>query len=299
MKIIELIISNDEDGIEAISLVDRPAIESNFITLAKEYEMNLAEVDLEKKILMGPALIPNKMIYRKDGDQKYQVFFSESTVEKASQMFLQNGNQSNATLQHQTKVNGMSLVESWIITDPKMDKSKSYGFSLPKGTWMVSMKADNQEIWAKAKSGEIKGFSIEGYFADKLSLELLPQINDDELANIVHQILFNESNVKLKSYNDYGDDVRNNAKRGIELNEKNGNKCATQTGKVRAQQIANGENLSINTIKRMYSYLSRAETYYNENDLNACGTISYLLWGGKSALSYSRNKLKELNEINL
>jgi len=192
MKIIELIISNDEDGIEAISLVDRPAIESNFITLAKEYEMNLAEVDIEKKILMGPALIPNKMIFRKDGESKYQVYFSESTVEQASQMYLKNGNQSNATLQHKTKIQGMSLVESWLITDPTMDKSKSYGFDLPKGTWMVSMKADNEEIWAKAKSGEIKGFSIEGYFADKLSLELLPDIKDEELVSQILNILENE-----------------------------------------------------------------------------------------------------------
>jgi hypothetical protein len=192
MKIIELIISNDEDGIEAISLVDRPAIESNFITLAKEYEINLAEVDTEKKILMGPALIPNKMIFRKDGKEKYQVFFSENTVEQASQMYLKNGNQSNATLQHQTKIDGMSLVESWIITDPEMDKSKSYGFSLPKGTWMVSMKADNEEIWLKAKSGEVKGFSIEGYFADKLSLELLPEISDEELVNQIINVIENE-----------------------------------------------------------------------------------------------------------
>jgi hypothetical protein len=192
MKIIELIIENDMDGIEAISLVEKPAIESNFITLAKEYEMNLAEVDGEKHILMGPALIPNKMIFRKEGDLKYQVYFSEATVEQASQMYLQNGNQSNATLQHKTKIQGMSLVESWLITDPEMDKSKSYGFNLPKGTWMVSMKADNEQIWAKAKSGEIKGFSIEGYFADKLSLELLPEIKDEELVSQILNILENE-----------------------------------------------------------------------------------------------------------
>jgi hypothetical protein len=98
----------------------------------------------------------------------------------------------------------------------------------------------------------------------------------------------------LESYSDYGTEIKNNAKRGIELNEKNGNKCATQTGKVRAQQIANGEKLSVETIKRMYSYLSRAEVYYDETDTTACGTISYLLWGGKSALSWSRNKLNEL-----
>jgi hypothetical protein len=103
-----------------------------------------------------------------------------------------------------------------------------------------------------------------------------------------------ESIVKMESYSDYGDGIRNNAKRGIELNEKNGNKCATQTGKVRAQQLANGEPISIETIKRMYSFLSRAETYYDETNTEACGTISYLLWGGKAALGWSRNKLREL-----
>jgi len=100
------------------------------------------------------------------------------------------------------------------------------------------------------------------------------------------------------SFSDYGQEIRNNAKRGIELNDKVNNKCATQVGKVRAQQLADGEPISVETIKRMYSYLSRAETYYDETDTTACGTISYLLWGGKSALSWSRNKLRELGLIN-
>ena len=103
----------------------------------------------------------------------------------------------------------------------------------------------------------------------------------------------------MESYSDYGSGIANNAKKGIELNEKNGNKCATQVGKVRAQQLANGEPISVETIKRMYSYLSRAETYYDETDTSACGTISYLLWGGKAGLAYSRNKLRELGEIEL
>jgi hypothetical protein len=101
------------------------------------------------------------------------------------------------------------------------------------------------------------------------------------------------------TYADYGDGVKNNAKRGIELNERNGNKCATQTGKVRAQQLANGEGVSLQTIKRMHSYLSRAETYYDNADSTSdCGYISYLLWGGKAALGWSRNKLRELGELN-
>jgi hypothetical protein len=103
----------------------------------------------------------------------------------------------------------------------------------------------------------------------------------------------------VESYTDYGDEVKSNAKRGIELNDKVNNKCATQVGKVRAQQLADGKPISLETIKRMYSYLSRAETYYDEGDTEACGTISFLLWGGKSGLSWSRNKLKELGEIEL
>jgi hypothetical protein len=100
--------------------------------------------------------------------------------------------------------------------------------------------------------------------------------------------------IEMESYSDYGSGISNNAKRGIELNEKNNNKCATQVGKVRAQQLAKGEPISVETIKRMYSYLSRAEVYYDESDMNSCGTISFLLWGGKAGLGYSKNKLREL-----
>jgi hypothetical protein len=105
--------------------------------------------------------------------------------------------------------------------------------------------------------------------------------------------------LNLKTYGDYGSGVRNNAKRGIELNKKVNNRCATSVGKIRAQQLARGEKLSVSTIKRMYSYLSRAETYYDAGDSKACGTISYLLWGGKAGLAWSRGKLRELGEIEL
>ena len=101
----------------------------------------------------------------------------------------------------------------------------------------------------------------------------------------------------MESFSDYGDGVANNAKRGIELNEKNGNKCATPVGKVRAQQLAQNKPISVETIKRMYSYLSRAEVYYDESDTSACGTISFLLWGGKAGLAWSRNKLRELGQL--
>ena len=119
--------------------------------------------------------------------------------------------------------------------------------------------------------------------------------NEQRYAVCITKAKLKEEYYAQESYNDYPDSVSNNAKRGIELNEAVNNKCATQVGKVRAQQLANKEKVSIDTIQRMYSYLSRAEVYYNENDTKACGTISYLLWGGKSGLSWSRNKLKELD----
>ena len=97
----------------------------------------------------------------------------------------------------------------------------------------------------------------------------------------------------MESYDDYPEAVKNNAQKGIDLNEKHGNKCATQTGKVRAQQLAQGEPVSLETVKRMASYLARAEEYYDPSDTSACGTISYLLWGGKAAQRWAESKLKE------
>ena len=103
----------------------------------------------------------------------------------------------------------------------------------------------------------------------------------------------------LESYKDYPQAVKNNAKRGIELNKKVNNKCATDVGKIRASQLAQGKPISEQTIKRMYSYLSRAEEYYNADDKEACGTISYLLWGGLAAKRWSEAKLKKLGKIDL
>lgn len=100
--------------------------------------------------------------------------------------------------------------------------------------------------------------------------------------------------IELESYNDYPDAVSNNAQRGIDLNKEVNNRCATQVGKIRAQQLAQKKPISAETIKRMYAYLSRAEEFYNEDDKTACGTISYLLWGGKAAKRWSEAKLKEL-----
>ena len=311
MRIVELILDEESElGIEAISVVENPAIEEDFVAL-KSQEFKLAEIDGERKILMGALLIPNKPIYRRNGEDEYYIYFSKDTVLKASQMYLMNSKQNNSTLEHQYELEGLSLVESWIVEDKVHDKSVKYGMDLPLGSWVGSVKVNNDQIWNEfVKTGKVKGFSIEGYFADKMERPN-DQTIKDELAKIeeeeaeyllaeIKAIIKNDKRVKggkkmvLESYSDYPSSVSNNAKRGLELNEAVNNKCATQVGKVRAQQLAQGKPISKETIKRMYSYLSRAEAYYKPEDKEACGTISFLLWGGKSAKTWAEAKLNQL-----
>jgi hypothetical protein len=169
MRIVELLLDSEslQAGIQAISVVESPAIEEDFVAL-KDERVELKTVDKEKRLLMGAALIPNKPIYRRNGEDEYYIYFSQDTVRKASELFFINGNQNKATLEHQMDVQGTSVVESWII-EGEQDKSRMYGMDLPVGTWMVSMKILNDELWeGYVKSGKVKGFSIEGYFVDKV-----------------------------------------------------------------------------------------------------------------------------------
>tara|TARA_R110000822_G_scaffold77788_1_gene186544 strand:+ start:1236 stop:1820 length:585 start_codon:yes stop_codon:yes gene_type:complete len=193
MKIVELILDENQDNfVEAISVVENPAIEEDFIALKdeqKKYEF--AEIDKEQKILVGPILIPNKPIYRKTKTEEYYIYFSRETVKMASQLYLKQGNQSNSTLEHNNKIEGLTLVESWLIEDKSNDKSNMYGMDLPLGTWMGTVKVDNDEIWNnEVKNGKIKGFSIEGYFADKA--EMSKQSEDQKLLNELKDLLQNE-----------------------------------------------------------------------------------------------------------
>lgn len=195
MKIIELVIDEKDSlsGIDAVSVVHSPAIEENFIALAK-HEVELKEIDSEKRILMGAALVPNKQIYRvNEKKEEYHIYFSEDTVRKASELFLMRANQNNATYEHDKKLNGMSVVESWIIEDENHDKSVKYGFSLPKGTWMISMKVNNDEVWKDVKEGKVKGFSIEGYFADKLEMSQMSE--EDILIEKIKQIILEDGKI--------------------------------------------------------------------------------------------------------
>lgn len=178
MTLIELIIDETMElsGIDAISIVENPAIEENWIALKNEQpkEYTFAEVDKEKKIIMGAMLVPDKPIYRRDEENgEYYIYFSQDTIRKCMEMFFQNNNQSNATFEHQEAITGLTMVESWIVEDTEKDKSNLYNLNVPVGTWMGTIKVNNDVIWNEfIKTKKVKGFSIEGYFADKAKTPL-------------------------------------------------------------------------------------------------------------------------------
>ena len=193
-RIVELVISeeNEELAIDCISLVSAPAIEENMVYMSKaKNNLTLAKIDEDKQELISPALIPDKNIYRYDADTDadYYVYFSKETVKNCAYSFLKNNNHHKATLEHQDRVSGVLTVESWIIEDPKMDKSTLYGFSLPKGTWMVKMKISNSDLWQKIKDGDLKGLSIEGYFTDKFETLQKKQPTNEQILSALNEII--------------------------------------------------------------------------------------------------------------
>jgi len=202
-KIVELVIADDSEelAIDAISLVTSPAIETDFVYFGKEKNnLTFAKVDEEKRMLISPALIPLKQIFRHDPQTSsdYYVWFSKETVAKASFLYLKHNNHHKATYQHQDRVSGVLTVESWIIEDSKLDKSTLYGFSLPVGTWMVKMHITNEEMWQKVKSGELKGLSIEGYFTNKFEQMNNAKPSNEQILSALNELI-KESKTEMKS----------------------------------------------------------------------------------------------------
>ena len=192
-SIVELVIADDsqELAIDAISLVESPAIEQDFVFFGKEKNnLTFAKVDEEKRMLVSPALIPNKQIFRYDPntDSEYYVYFSPDTVRKASELYLKHNNHHKATYEHQDRVSGVLTVESW-IKEGDMDKSKMYGYDLPNGTWFVKMKINNEDLWQKIKAGELKGLSIEGYFTDKMEKMSEKTPTNEEILSALNEII--------------------------------------------------------------------------------------------------------------
>jgi len=175
------------DALTAIGIVNGPAIEESFMKFSN-IKMNV-END-EEKIITGPALIPNIKIFRRDEMRgEHYVYFSESTIKELVIKYIKDNKQNNVTIDHEYNANNISLFESWIIEDATNDKATALGFSdLPKGTWMVSFKIDNEEVWNQIKNANLDGFSIEGFLTKVLNKFAINYQNiDNEVLNILEQ----------------------------------------------------------------------------------------------------------------
>jgi len=282
--------AREEDGIEAISLVEFPAIEENFVALSK-HKVEFKTVDTEKRVIVGLALVPDKPIYRRSGDKEYNIIFSKETVRKASELYLKRLKLNNATLEHDEEMtSGVSVIESWIVEDPMKDKTALYGLNAVEGAWAVTMKIDNDEVWEDVKSGKYLGLSIEGMFSDRAE-----DIEEVEAAKILEELkqLFNEQ-VELESYSDYPQSATNNAKKAIKYKKDNGSSCGTSVGWTRASQLANREPLSRDTIARMASF-KRHQQHKDVPYTEGCGGIMWDCWGGTSGIEWAINKLKKID----
>ena len=168
-------------GVYGISLVDQPAMEGDFIQFSKQEEVKFAEVDKSKRRVMGLVLEPNKLVYRNQGGEEFNVMFEAQDIEDVAYNFQTQKNQNNSTIQHSGEsIEGVSFVETWLIENPKMDKSVNFGFEYPKGSWMAVMQIENDDVWLNyVETGKVKGFSIDALMSFE-EVNLNKQIDMDE-----------------------------------------------------------------------------------------------------------------------
>ena len=164
--------TEDQSGIYAISFVDVPANEIDFVTLAKQPKLERLNRDSKKQILTGVVLRPDQLIYRNDPRGEYYIRFSAEEIEKIAQKMMRTGIAlQNTTHQHQNPLEGNYLTELWIVENPQHDKSQALGFAdLPKGTLMCSYKIADKHYWdTQVMTGNVRGFSLEGFFFQEIS----------------------------------------------------------------------------------------------------------------------------------
>ena len=134
-------------------------------------EQHFTVVSDDQQIVVGPSMIPQKLIPRLDEEgNMFYVYFSKETIAKIAEQWMSKGYLNNTDVNHDMDVTTENtLLESWIVQDPETDKSKLYGYDLPQGTWMTSYRVNNSETWDKTKKGELNGYSIAGTFIEKLT----------------------------------------------------------------------------------------------------------------------------------
>ena len=321
MRLYELIIQDENiDEVFAISMVENPAIEAMGMYFHKE-EVHFAEMN-EEGLFMAPILIPNKRILRVDGKGiPYEVYFSPETIKRLSQMYLEKKYQDSVTLEHDTKVMGVTMVETWIKESHEKDKSKLYGLNAPVGSWLGTFKIDNEEIKEKFRKGDIRAVSIEGIFEhmekstheQMKSAQLWESFEDymnkdvEELTELeaskvllkLKEVLEKTSNnsdiQEFESYTDYPKQATENAKTALRWADENGwGSCGTEVGKRRANQLANGEAISRDTIARMAAFERHRQNSKKELG-DGCGRLMWLAWGGDAGVEWAQRKLKRID----
>jgi hypothetical protein len=168
VKVIEYTIDDSGYlGVHAMSLVENPAIEVDFVALSKTRKVQQAAVEEgERKMVYGAVMLPEQLIYRVDAvGREYYCKYSKETINKIAQEYLKRNMHHNSNLEHEIPIAGCTVVESW-ITEGQFDKSQNFGFNFPEGTWCIGMKIDNDEVWQSIKQGDVKGFSLEGFFTE-------------------------------------------------------------------------------------------------------------------------------------
>lgn len=171
--IFELQISDQEDSeleVNYVALVGQPAIEKNFLAFSEE-KQTFAIVNDDRRIISGIAMMPDIAMFRKGTEDipDHKVFFTKETIEQIAQKFFLKGFNQNFNLMHNPdmKPEGVFVFESF-ITDSERGILPMKGFEdAPEGSWFLSAKIQNDDVWEKVKSGEIKGFSVEGLFKYK------------------------------------------------------------------------------------------------------------------------------------
>jgi len=156
---------NDDVEVDFVALVDRPAIERDFLKF-KEAKANFVIQSEDRRIVSGALMLADTPIYRNDQNGEYYVTFTKDTIEKIAQKFFKKGYQSNVNLMHDEAlaVEGVTMYESFIV-DSSRGVMAMKGFEdAPEGSWFGSFKVENESVWNKIKSGEFKGFSVEGIF---------------------------------------------------------------------------------------------------------------------------------------
>jgi hypothetical protein len=261
-------------------------------------------VNSEKKKIIGPALIPDMDIYRRDPDGfEYYIRFSKETIEKLVEKFNKGGSNRRINFNHTNQMVDAFINSSWI---KESDNDKSVGYpdfkDLPVGTWFVEVKIENEKFWQeKVKGEDYYSFSIEGILGlEKIEMskieDYIDTMTEEDFFEIYTDLKKKQKPVRFQqTYSDYPEAAKEAAQTALRWAEENGwGSCGTAVGKARANQLAKGEPISRDTIARMAAF-ERHRRWSKKELGDGCGRLMWLSWGSDAGIEWAQRKLKEID----